>query len=57
MNAGVRQYLLRKIGKFISNIRTDVGADEETLLDVLKDEKGIMNFTFCGLTLGRILKT
>jgi len=56
MNAGVRQELLRNVGKFIKNISSDVEADEETLLDVLKDEKGIMNLTFLWADIGQNLE-
>jgi len=53
MNAGVRQELLRKVDKFVKNIPADVEADEETLLDILKDEKGIMNLTFLWADIGQ----
>jgi len=56
MNAGARQNLLRKVDKFIRNIPTDVGADEETLLDILKDEKGVMNLTFLWADIGQNLE-
>ncbi|MCK4820506.1 CRISPR-associated protein, partial [bacterium] len=46
MKASARQDLLKKVNKFIKNIPADVEADEETLLDILKDEKGILNITF-----------
>lgn len=56
MNANARQGLLRKVDNFIKNIATDVGIDEETLIDVLKDEKGIMNFTFLWADIGQNLE-
>jgi CRISPR-associated protein TM1802 (cas_TM1802). len=56
MNAGARQYLLRKVDRFIRNIPADVDTDEETLLDILKDEKGIMNLTFLWADIGQNLE-
>lgn len=56
MNAKIRQNLLRKVDKFIRNIPTDVEADEETLLDILKDEKGIINLTFLWADIGQNLE-
>ena len=56
MNVGMRQNLLRKVDNFIRNIPTDVDADEETLLDILKDEKGILNLTFLWADIGQNLE-
>jgi len=56
MNAGARQDLLRKVVKFIRNISTDVEADEETLLDILKGEKEVMNLTFVWADIGQNLE-
>ena len=56
MNASIRQELLRKVGKFIKNIPSDVETDEETLLDILKDEKWILNLTFLWADIGQNLE-
>lgn len=56
MNAAARQELLRRIDKFIKNIPSDVEADEETLLDILKDEKVILNLTFLWADIGQNLE-
>ncbi|MBE9572224.1 MAG: CRISPR-associated protein, partial [Proteobacteria bacterium] len=56
MNASIRQGLLRNVDKFIKNISSDVEADEETLLDILKDEQGILNLTFLWVDIGQNLE-
>ena len=56
MNVSKRHDLLRRVDKFISNIPIDVDADEETLLDILKDERGIMNLTFLWADIGQNLE-
>lgn len=56
MKASVRQDLLRDVHRFIRNIPDDVEADEENLLDILKDEKGLLNLTFLWADIGQNLE-
>lgn len=48
-----RQELLSEVEHYIGNIRTYVGEDEDNLLDILKDNKSIMNFIFLWANLGQ----
>ncbi|MBE9569621.1 MAG: CRISPR-associated protein, partial [Proteobacteria bacterium] len=56
MKASARQDLLRDVRRFIRNIPDDVEADEENLLDILKDEKGLLNLTFLWVDIGQNLE-
>jgi len=48
-----RQDIWRKVKDFTKNISFDVEEDEARLLDILKDEKGILNLTFLWATVGQ----
>ncbi len=56
MKASARQDLLRNVHRFIRNIPDDVEADEGNLLDILKDEKGLLNLTFLWATIGQDIR-
>ncbi len=53
LNAGNRQDLLMDVNRFIKNVPDDVEEDEESLLDILKDEKGLLNLTFLWADIGQ----
>ncbi|MBF0398838.1 MAG: CRISPR-associated protein, partial [Desulfobacterales bacterium] len=46
LDAENRHGLLKNVRNLIKNIPDDVEDDEENLLDILKDEKGLFNLTF-----------
>lgn len=48
-----RQSILRNVKDFIKNASTDVEEDEESILEILKEEKGILNLTFLWATVGQ----
>ncbi|WP_449244105.1 TM1802 family CRISPR-associated protein [Desulfobacca acetoxidans] len=56
LNGEARQELLRDVMKFIQMVPTDVEASEETLLDLLKEEKALLNLTFLWADLGQNLE-
>jgi len=49
----VRRQILGEVKSYIDNIKTDVGEDEENLLDILKDRESIMNFIFLWADVGQ----
>jgi len=49
----VRQSIWRKVKDFVRAASSDVEEDEASLLDILKDEKGILNLTFLWATIGQ----
>ena len=51
-----RQALLRKIDKFIKHTPDDVEFVEETILDILKNERGLLNLTFLWAEIGQNLE-
>lgn len=53
MYAHARQDLLREIDRFVKNIHDDVEFDEDAILDILKDEKGVLNLTFLWADIGQ----
>lgn len=48
-----RQYFWRKVKDFIKSASSNVEEDELSILDTLKDEKGILNLTFLWATVGQ----
>lgn len=48
-----RQNMLRNVKDFVKNASTDVEEDEESILEALKEEKGILNLTFLWATVGQ----
>ena len=48
-----RKSMRRKVDDFVKSASSDVGADEESLLDILEEEKGILNLTFLWATVGQ----
>jgi CRISPR-associated protein Csh1 len=48
-----RQNILRKVKDFVKSTSSDVEEEEITLLDILKDEKGILNLTFLWANVGQ----
>lgn len=48
-----RQKIWKKIQDFAKNTLSDTEEDEASLLDILKDEKGILNLTFLWATVGQ----
>ncbi len=55
-NAKDRQNLLKDVNQFIKNIPDDVEENEEKLLDILKDEKALLNLMFLWAELGQNLE-
>lgn len=51
-----RQELLRAVQDFVRNIPADVEEDEATLLDVLKDQKALLNMTFLWAEVGQTIE-
>lgn len=51
-----RQEILYDLKKYVSNIATDITADEEDLLDVLKDQKTILNLVILWASVGQCLE-
>ena len=49
----VRQYIWRKVKDFVKTASSDVEADEDTILEILGNEKGILNLTFLWATVGQ----
>jgi len=56
VDARARQELLTDVKQFIRNIPDDVEEDEETLLDILKDEKALLSLTFLWADIGQNLE-
>jgi CRISPR-associated protein Csh1 len=52
-HARARQQLLRNVIRFINGIPDDVGEDEQDLLDLLKDEKSLLNLHFLWADIGQ----
>lgn len=52
----LRQEAFRDIKTYIHNIRHDVESDEENLLEIMKENKGILNFTILWSDLGQNLE-
>lgn len=50
-----RQALLRKVDRFIKHIPDDVEFEEETILDILKDERALLNLSFLWADIGQYL--
>jgi len=48
-----RLSIWRKMGDFIKSSSSDVEEDEASLLDILEEEKGILNLTFLWATVGQ----
>lgn len=48
-----RQAMLDDITRYIQNIPEDVEGDEDILLDILKEEKAVMNLTFLWADIGQ----
>jgi len=48
-----RHVMWRKVGDFVKSSSSDAEEDEAGLLDLLKDEKGILNLTFLWATVGQ----
>ncbi|MCL0060639.1 CRISPR-associated protein [Dehalococcoidia bacterium] len=48
-----RHSIWRKVKDFVKSSSSDVEEDEASLLDLLKDEKGILNLTFLWATVGQ----
>jgi len=55
LHSASRQELLRDVMEFIKEIPNDVEENEETLLEVLKEEKALLNLTFLWAELGQYL--
>lgn len=55
-NSHGRQELLTAVQDFVRNIPTDVEEDETTLLDVLKDQKALLNMTFLWADVGQVIE-
>lgn len=53
LNAKDRHNLLNNVIRFINSIPDDVEEDEESLLNILKDEKGLLNLTFLWADIGQ----
>jgi CRISPR-associated protein Csh1 len=53
LDYSVRRSIWRKVSDFVKNASSDVEEDEASLLDILKDEKGILNLTFLWATVGQ----
>ncbi|RMH34856.1 MAG: CRISPR-associated protein [Nitrospirae bacterium] len=51
-----RQELVVAVQDFIRNVPTDVEEDECTLLDLLKDQKAILNMTFLWANVGQVIE-
>jgi len=48
-----RQAMLNEVRSFIKSIPKDVESDEDLLLDILKEEKAVMNLTFLWADIGQ----
>jgi len=48
-----RQDIWRKVKDFVKTVSSDVEEDEESLLDIIEGEKGILNLTFLWATVGQ----
>lgn len=53
MSFKARLEVLRETYSYIKNMSTDVEFDEESLLDILKDKKAILNFVFMWADIGQ----
>ncbi len=51
-----RQEILTAVYDFVRNIPTDVEEDEYTLLDILKENKAILNMTFVWANVGQVIE-
>jgi CRISPR-associated protein Csh1 len=49
----IRQSIWRKVKDFVKSASSDVEEEEATILDTLKEEKGILNLTFLWATVGQ----
>jgi CRISPR-associated protein Csh1 len=56
LDSEARQELLKDVMGFIREIPTDVEGNEETLLDLLKEEKALLNLTFLWAEIGQEIK-
>ena len=56
VDTSARQALLKKVDKFVKHTADDVEIVEETILDILKDEKGLLNLTFLWANIGQLLE-
>lgn len=56
MNSAARQDLLKDVMNFIREIPVDVEENEGSLLDLLKDEKALLNLTFLWADIGQNLE-
>ncbi len=53
MKTQARLKLLRRVDRFIRGVKEDVEIEEESILDILKDEAGLFNLTFLWADLGQ----
>lgn len=55
VNAEKRRKLLNRVTRFVRSTEDDVGPDEAGLLDLLKDEKAVLNLTFLWADMGQYI--
>lgn len=53
VNLSSRLEIMEDVKRYVENIKTDVGEDEESLLNALKDYQFIMNFIFLWANVGQ----